>query len=158
LASGFAFDRSVSYGTYFSVVCGELAAHSTPELTAAAAASVRPEILAGVSENDLFASCSTWDVPAISAANVQPVQSNIPTLLMSGEYDPVTPASLATIAAQTLSNSHSFMFPGQGHGAFGSDPCPTSMVVAFVESPSVSPDSSCIGAMPPPVFVPPPGA
>ena len=42
--------------------------------------------------------------------------SDIPTLLLSGQFDPATPPRFADIAAETLSNSYSFVVPMAGHG------------------------------------------
>ena len=51
--------------------------------------------------------CSAWPVPALGAVEDQPVRSDIPTLLMSGGHDPVTPSWQARTAAETLSRTTS---------------------------------------------------
>jgi pimeloyl-ACP methyl ester carboxylesterase len=154
LASPGPLSGTNSLGMHYSIVCSEVAPYSSPDAAAALAAPVRPEIVAAVSDENMFSSCATWDVAAIPASQVQPVQSSIPTLVMSGEYDPVTPADFAALVAQRLSNSYSFVFPGEGHGTLEVSQCPLSMAVAFMANPSAPPDSSCIVSMSPPVFAP----
>jgi pimeloyl-ACP methyl ester carboxylesterase len=154
VASLFAFGGSFSRGTYNSIVCSEIAAFGSPEMAAAASASVRPNILSEAEMADIYPTCAAWGVQAAPAIENQPIHSPIPTLLMSGEYDPITPASFAGIAQQTLPNSRNFVFPGLGHGTFGNDACPTSVVAAFLMNPTVAPDASCIASMPAPEFIP----
>lgn len=61
----------------------------------------------------------------------QPVVSDIPTLLLSGEFDPVTPPEWASLAAQNLPNSLLFQFPSIGHGALDSHVCAVDVVRQF---------------------------
>jgi pimeloyl-ACP methyl ester carboxylesterase len=157
LAAPGPFSGTNSLGMHYSIVCSEVAPYSSPDAAAAVAAPVRPEIVAAVSDEDMFSTCATWDVAAIPATQVQPVQSTIPTLVMSGEYDPVTPAAFAELVAKRLSNSYSFVFPGEGHGTLEVSPCPMSMAVAFMANPSAPPDPSCIASLSPPAFLPPAG-
>lgn len=60
-------------------------------------------------------------------AQQEPVTSAIPTLILSGEYDPVTPPASGMLAARTLSKSYYFSFPGVGHVVVGANACATSM-------------------------------
>ena len=53
----------------------------------------------------------------------QPVVSDIPTLVVAGEYDPITPAKWAESAASHLANSFYFLFPGGGHGVIDLNEC-----------------------------------
>jgi pimeloyl-ACP methyl ester carboxylesterase len=89
--------------------------------------------------------CKIWDVESIG--EFQPVESDIPTLILSGEFDPITPPEFGNILAGTLSSSHTFTFPGMGHGAFTKHPCPNSIVMDFLEDPSTTPDATCIDDM-----------
>ncbi|MGW8251738.1 MAG: alpha/beta fold hydrolase, partial [Anaerolineales bacterium] len=58
----------------------------------------------------------------------QPVRSRIPTLLMGGEFDPITPPEWGKHAAETLENGYFFEYPGIGHGASVTDKCPMHMM------------------------------
>ena len=89
----------------------------------------------------------------VPAVQKEPVRSSIPTLILQGEYDPVTPPANGMLAAQTLSKSYFFLFPGVGHGV--SSPistCPDDIEQAFWVNPTEKPDASCINGMPEPFF------
>jgi len=59
--------------------------------------------------------CAVWPRGEIPADYRQPVQSDKPVLLISGEADPVTPPENAEQAAQTLPNSLQVVVPQMGH-------------------------------------------
>ena len=63
--------------------------------------------------------CADWNVTQIGAQADQAVVSNIPTLVLNGRFDPVTPERYGKLVAQTLANSFVFTFPDTAHGAIG---------------------------------------
>ena len=73
-----------------------------------------------------------------------PVQSSVPALLLSGNFDPITPPSYAELAEATLSDSFSYVLPHVGHGVLRSDRCAVLIATAFIDEPLEEPDSSCI--------------
>ena len=91
--------------------------------------------------------CGLWQAEARPLAN-SPVASDIPTLLLSGDFDPITPPTYADLAAQTLSTSYSFVWPQVGHGVLRSDDCAVGIALEFIASPSTEPDGSCIATAP----------
>ena len=96
--------------------------------------------------------CQIWEQQSVPPEQKQPVKSSIPTLILSGEYDPITPLSNAQQAMQTLSNSYLFVFPALGHGVFTEHSCPDGIMQAFMQHPTVKPDSGCINTMSEPDF------
>jgi len=151
LASLFAFDRSVNSGMYFSVMCAEDG--SLGELSGDDSG-IRPQV-AERNQRDLAdfnALCKLWDVDALPDAVNAPVQSDVPTLLLSGQFDPITPAGNSERVAEALNNDFAFVFPNTGHGAFRSEACANSIVAAFLDDPTVAPDASCIARLKPPAF------
>lgn len=58
--------------------------------------------------------CKLWAPPKQSAQGLLPVSSQVPTLLMNGRYDPVTPPELAKSLAARLPNSRELVFDA-GH-------------------------------------------
>lgn len=146
------FDRSTAQGMYLSVLCAEddLDAATVPT------AGLRPEAAAfgreGV-ENQV-ALCAAWDVPAVAGAD-EPVTSDVPTLLLSGRFDPVTPEANAALAAQTLPVSRRYTFPNTGHGAFTSDRCAEEIVGSFLEDPTGAPRDGCLAELAAPAFYTP---
>jgi hypothetical protein len=99
-----------------------------------------------------FALCAAWGSPTAPALENEPVVSDIPTLVTVGEYDPITPPEWARLAAETLSNSYVYEFPGVGHSALFSSECAVEITSAFISTPHQEPDASCVANMPPPLF------
>lgn len=65
------------------------------------------------------AACQVWPRGEIPEDYHEPVQSDKPVLMLTGEYDPVTPADFAEQAKAGLSNVKSLIVPGQGHALLG---------------------------------------
>ena len=70
----------------------------------------------------------------------EPVASDIPTLVLAGEYDPITPPAWGELASNGLENSFFLEFPGLGHGVSLEGGCPLGIILAFLDEPSVNPD------------------
>lgn len=94
--------------------------------------------------------CGLWDAGTADALENQAVVSDIPTLLLAGEYDPITPPSYAELAAETLSNSHYFLVPKTAHGVlFGHVGfCAVLIARDFLDDPAQTPESTCPTEMP----------
>jgi pimeloyl-ACP methyl ester carboxylesterase len=112
LIAGEQLGGSISSGMNFSIVCAEDMPFFTPEQAAKASADT---YLGGAETAKLQAICASWPRGDIPADFKQPVSAAAPTLLLSGEADPVTPPSNADQAAKTLPNSLRLVAPGQGH-------------------------------------------
>jgi pimeloyl-ACP methyl ester carboxylesterase len=61
--------------------------------------------------------CQFWPTQKVSDDYFEPVSSDIPTLLLSGELDPVTPPKYAEQALLTLAQARHLVVPGVGHNA-----------------------------------------
>lgn len=96
--------------------------------------------------------CKIWDVPAASLLEEQPVTGSVPTLILNGQYDPVTPPAWGQAAAQALENGYFYELPGVGHGVLAGGTCPQGMMLAFLNNPAGPPDASCIARMSAPKF------
>jgi hypothetical protein len=84
----------------------------------------------------------------------EPVSSNVPTLLLAGQFDPITPPSYAAAAAQYLSNSHLVTAPTTSHGVAFVDNCIDRIVHQFLDRPDTRPDTGCLDNRRPTGFVP----
>src|SRR5947208_15786832 len=93
-----------------------------------------------------YDTCRLWQVQQFPAAQKQAVVSGIPTLVLSDEYDPITPPANGKLAAQTLKNSYYFLFPGLGHGAEYNSPCVDSIISAFDDNHEQKPSNACIAS------------
>lgn len=148
----------MSLGMQLAVQCAEEVPFSDPEVVAAAAAAV-PELedLFAGSPNlgvGLFTVCEAWNPTADpDPAENEAVVSDIPTLILAGEYDPITPPAWGQLVAEYLDNSFYFEFPGIGHGVSISGECPAQVMLAFIADPVTAPDASCIAEMAGPAFV-----
>ena len=91
--------------------------------------------------------CGNWGVPEAEKVENQPVISQIPTLILSGEFDPVTPPSWGVLAGQSLSNSYVIEFPALSHGVSFRHRCPQAIRDAFIQNPSVKPKLACLQDM-----------
>jgi len=137
-------------GLLYAVACSE----DAPLIDPAEAESIR----AGTSFGD-FATrfqtiCANWPRAEIAADFRDPLQSDIPTLLLSGGADPVTPPEYAAQVAAGLSNSRHIVVPGFGHGVVGLG-CMPSLVAEFVRATDPAAlDAACLDVLqPPPFFV-----
>ena len=101
---------------------------------------------------NIYANCQLWHVQPVPAVQRQPVTSTIPALILAGEYDPTTPPAYGQLAAQTLSRSYFFLFPGTGHGVVGRNSCATGMFQAILEQPTEKPDTTCMSGVGEPLF------
>lgn len=145
-----------SIGMQFSVQCHEEVSFTKPgEAEQAAAAYPELEEYFNSSPNTSETSlqiCADWGAGVANEIENQPVVSNIPTLVMAGEYDPITPPDWGKLVQANLANSYFFEFPGVGHGATASGDCPLSMALAFLQNPNQEPDSGCMSGMSGPDF------
>ena len=95
--------------------------------------------------------CPAWNVAPVDEAFNEVHETTVPTLVFGDEYDPVTPPATSERTARSLGASATFVkFPGLGHGATDAHPCPMSIFRAFIDTPTVKPDTSCVASMPPP--------
>ncbi|MCY4064335.1 MAG: alpha/beta fold hydrolase [Chloroflexi bacterium] len=88
--------------------------------------------------------CGMWRAEARPLSVNDPVLSDVPALLLSGNYDPITPPVYADMAEETLSASYNYVLPHVGHGVLRSDRCAVDIAVDFINAPLSEPDSSCI--------------
>jgi pimeloyl-ACP methyl ester carboxylesterase len=139
---------SIALGMYFSVVCSEDAPFTSAAKLTALAASLRPEIRQSelASALNTLKICAAWNVKAAPADYNKPVTSSVPTLLLSGQYDPITPPSNAVVVARTLSKAYNYEFPGYGHGVKLSSACGIAMAQEFLAKPSAKPNTSCLAS------------
>ena len=88
--------------------------------------------------------CNVWPHGEVPADFHQPVVSDVPVLLMSGERDPVTPPHYAAQTAETFSNSLNLVARGQAHSVM-KNTCLREITTAFIEKGSVEGlDTSCV--------------
>ena len=98
------FDRTFSLGMHYPVICAEDADFAPED---APLEGVRPFIaldgrrsLEGALER-----CAVWQVEPLEPFVDEPVVSDVPTLVLSGRFDPITPPAFGDVVARTLSRA-----------------------------------------------------
>lgn len=144
----------LSEGMLYSVRCNEEIPFVDPQALAAADDAF-PQLGGAFDQGSYTPVCAAWGAGQAPAAENRPVTSNLPALVLAGEYDPATPPDDGRLAAATLGNSFFFEFPGSGHGVSADGGCALEIALAFLRDPRGEPDGSCIAEMGGPAFVVP---
>ncbi|PMQ07345.1 Carboxylesterase A [Dyella sp. AD56] len=76
--------------------------------------------------------CSVWPKGTRPADFHEPLKTDIPTLLFSGQFDPVTPPRYGDQVAKNLSNARHLVLTGQGHNVINAG-CAPQVVKHFIE-------------------------
>lgn len=99
--------------------------------------------------------CGMWARGDIPADFREPVRSNVPALIFSGNFDPVTPPQRGEEVARYLSNSRHVIVPQAAHGIDGltNADCFDKIILEFIEKADAKDlDASCLDRMAPPPF------
>jgi pimeloyl-ACP methyl ester carboxylesterase len=147
--------RGQTIGMFYSVNCADEVSRTSPAQVFAARRTVRREIVEALSEDARLRICASWGSGQVQRRAEAPVVSDVPTLILAGEYDPLTPPAYAEIAGRTLRNSSRFEFPAIGHAVVPTSPCGHSIMIGFLAAPEQAPDARCIAGMGPPAWVVP---
>lgn len=141
-----------SHGMYYSVQCHEELYFSKASALQDAVAQY-PNIAGMFKTRDvIYRICSDWGAGGANPIEILPVTSRTPVLILSGEYDPITPPAYGEMVSKQFTNSFFYEFPGLGHGVVTGGPCPASIVVGFLTDPTTPPDTNCIASLPAPNF------
>jgi pimeloyl-ACP methyl ester carboxylesterase len=111
--------------------------------------------VAGLSPATYDASiCTIWGVKSVAAIENEAVKSDIPVLLISGEYDELTPPQWAANMQANLSNSYHLVFKGWKHTPTTNwgNQCAMQAANDFFNNPRQSPLSECFSAITTPKF------
>lgn len=145
-----AFEEGVSWfsGLWLAVSCSEDAPLiSDEDVARATAGTVFGDYRVRVQRE----ACAAWPRGVVPEGFAEPVRSEVPVLIVSGDYDPVTPPSAGEEAARTLANSR-HVIVAQGHGATDRA-CASAVTTAFIEAGTVDGlDVSCLEAVALPPF------
>ena len=134
-------------GMYYSVICHDAGPLDSRQQITSRLAKHPEMVIPFFSELDLGPEimnlCSRWKSGKASPSQVGPVYSDVPALVLTGEYDPTTPSYWGEHAAKTLGKSYFLMFPGQGHAQLDR-PCGKKIAANFVDNPNVEPATACL--------------
>lgn len=93
--------------------------------------------------------CEEWLPRFAEPAARTPVQSDVPTLILTGHFDDRTPTEHARRVAATLRRSYLVEFPDEGHDKSRPGACHVSILAQFLDDPTRRPDTSCVATLPP---------
>jgi len=140
--------NKMSQGMFYSVVCSEdVPFIKEEEKSQMLGTFFGPEAIDMMSEI-----CGFWPQGELPANYHHPVSTDHPTLVLSGDFDPVTPPRWGEETAQHLPNARHIVVPGVGHGttSYG---CVPKLIAQFIEEASVdSLDSECVNKLDRPPF------
>ena len=148
----------VSLGANYVINCNEEFGQTDAGVISAnvAKADVRPELRSGdfAGGSDTFPICNEIGVTPAAPTENAAVASDIPTLIVSGEYDPITPPVYGDLAATTLPNSVIVVIDGVSHDPLStSGSCGFAIVADFLTDPTRAPESSCADDTPIEFFI-----
>lgn len=140
--------EGASEGTRLSIQCGEELSVRSAEEVEAANAAVPLRLQESLDQGKYLSMCSAWDVEPVTGIDIQPVISDIPTLILTGDNDPASPPDWSISTAEKLSNSYYFELPWASHGLiYGATPasiCAKSLISTFIVNPTTKPNSACV--------------
>jgi pimeloyl-ACP methyl ester carboxylesterase len=140
--------KTLSFPMSSSVTCTE----DAPFVESSSDAGLDATYLGTTIVASLQTLCAQWPAGEIDADFRQPVSSDKPVLLLSGDTDPITPPTYAERVAAGLTNTAHVVGRGQGHGLAGVG-CVPRVLRAFLEDPRPHAlDSSCLEREPPTPF------
>ncbi len=96
-----------------------------------------------------FLWCRGWPSSTVPSAFVEPVTADVPTLVLAGRFDPVTPAPRARSIAQGLGHATFVELPKGGHHLWDASDCTQSIVDAFLSMPAAPVGDGCATAAEP---------
>jgi len=98
--------------------------------------------------------CNIWGVKKVPELENLAIRSDIPVLLISGEYDELTPVKWAEAMSNNLTNSYHLIFKGWKHGPTTnwSNPCAMQAANDFFNNPTEKPKPACFEQIKSPEF------
>ena len=102
--------------------------------------------------NNIKISCNEWPKAPLPAIYNQPLTSEIPTLILSGAIDPVTPPKWGAKMADYMTNSRHLIAPNTGHNVAPKG-CASKLMAQFVNQGNLEDiDASCLDEIKRPSF------
>jgi pimeloyl-ACP methyl ester carboxylesterase len=144
--------KALAWGMHLSVTCSE----DVPFFPEDIGPLVANTYLGGYRAQLQQRACALWPRGEIPEGYHEPVAVDVPTLLISGALDPVTPPRWAEEVAQHLPN-HLHVVMAEGHHGFGgltSPECMDGLLARFLDAGQVEGlDTACVASMKRPAFL-----
>ena len=133
---------AMAMGMQMSVICAEDGDHMQQ-----GAAGNDGTVLGNALTDDMARMCKAWPKGAVPADFHAPLATKVPTLVLEGEFDPVTPPRYGEEVVKTLPASRLLVLKGQGHNVIGVG-CMPKLFATFIETADAkSLDAKCLDAL-----------
>lgn len=133
----------MSEGKYYAVECVEEIPFNDPVLVKEL--EKKHHRFAGFGYKlDELSACDAWPKVTPDASLKAPIKSSIPTLVLSGELDPITPVEYGQMTASRLDNSYLIEVPGLGHSLLSNSECAVDIAEDFLDNPKKKPSEACL--------------
>jgi pimeloyl-ACP methyl ester carboxylesterase len=135
-------DAAIARGMQLSVICAE----DIPFLKEAEIQSAMGGTFYGMEKAHAYIkACEQWPRGEMPAKFRQPIKSDVPVLMLSGELDPVTPPELATPLLRWLPNGRQVLMHNATHYSYD---CQEKLAREFIEQGSAKGlDTSCVAGI-----------
>jgi pimeloyl-ACP methyl ester carboxylesterase len=143
-------DLDMALGMYYAVYCTEFTNQSRDPY---AVPGVRPELARFRTSQQpvVQAICASWDPNALAYGRQPAVTAQIPTLILNGQLDPVTPPFYGEEVGKSLPLSSVVTFPYGTHGQVSipvderdAQKCANDLYRRFIEQPHQSLMAACV--------------
>lgn len=95
-------------------------------------------------ETLLYPSCEVWDLEPSDPVSLEPVSSDVPTLILSGRYDPITMPAEGGHLLETFPNAQHVVLENASHGPSpATGTCPADLMAAYPADIDAPLDTSC---------------
>lgn len=132
---------AMAMGMQFSVVCSEDGDRIV------AAGTDAGTVLGQAPTEFMAAQCRAWPKGEVPADFHRPLSTDVPALVLEGEFDPVTPPRYGEEVAQALPHGRLLVLRGQGHNVIGAG-CMPKLFARFVETADAKAlDAKCLDAL-----------
>lgn len=138
--------KTISLGLYLTVSCAEEMAAIDDDVLREAVADLR--WFDAQPLRDLKTACSKWRPADLPADHDQPTNADAPTLLLSGNYDPVTPPSFGEHVASQLGDARHVVVDTVHHGVWWRGCSPELLAEFFTDPQPQALDVSCLEQLP----------
>ncbi len=129
---------AMAMGMQMSVVCSEDADSMVVRAEDAGT------VLGNQMPEGMAAMCKVWPKGQVPADFHSALSSDVPALVLEGEFDPVTPPRYGEEVVKSLPNGRLFVLRGQGHNVIGAG-CMPKLFAQFIEkNDAAALDGSCL--------------
>jgi hypothetical protein len=145
-------DPGTTEGMFYAVECQEEAPFNDIEVARDSIQDLHFPELAGlmiVLSEEIAAVCDIWPNADPAPIESEPVVSDIPTLILVGDWDTQTPASWGAPLLDGLSNAQLVQAPASGHGVMLDSDCAFDIFMSFLNSPMSPVNTGCLDSLEP---------